>query len=413
MSRPLRRAVAMVILVMLCGVIAGLCLPARLSAHTRSESYALWEINGAQVHLTLTVPILELDRIPMAAGGDAGAELRTYLATRVGVSAGDDAAVCPVVDGPHSLAASEGYARVDWIFRCDRGEAVTLHFNAFFDLVPAHVGFARIRRDGGAFSERLFTQTDRQATLSDDAATPLARAGWIDFITMGIEHILTGVDHMAFLLGLTLLAVRLRDLALAITGFTLGHSVTLALSVLRIVRPEAQYIEALIGLTIAVVAAEGVVLASRQPAPVAALFALVAAALAGLKLSGGGGLPVLLLGGSGLFAVCYLMLAAGLQRPARLHFAITAIFGLVHGFGFANALVAMKLPADRLAPILVGFNVGVEIGQLVLVGVMLALGALVGNRWRLLSRINIADYGAASLVGLGLFWFVSRGFVSG
>jgi len=45
--------------------------------------------------------------------------------------------------------------------------------------------------------------------------------------------------------------------------------------------------------------------------------------------------------------------------------------------------------------------------------VMLALGALVGNRWRLLSRINIADYGAASLVGLGLFWFVSRGFVSG
>jgi hypothetical protein len=228
---------------------------------------------------------------------------------------------------------------------------------------------------------------------------------------MGIMHIFTGVDHQAFLLGLILLSRRLRDLAFVVTGFTLGHSATLALAVTGIFRPHAEFIDALFGLTIALVGAECLAENTRRPAVVALGVAGLLLAMAIAHLFGFGGLPVLLLLGSGLFAANYLMIAGHLRDAARLRLVVTLVFGLIHGFGFAANLLEMKLPVGHLAQLLLGFNLGVEIGQLTLVIAVIALAALLVRQGWSLPRRLVADFGAAFLMGLGLFWFVSRSYV--
>ena len=98
------------------------------------------------------------------------------------------------------------------------------------------------------------------------------------------------------------------------------------------------------------------------------------------------------------------------ERAARLRVAIAFAFGLVHGFGFAGVLTEISLPTSRLAPALLGFNLGVEVGQLVLVA---ALWPVLRDLARLREgrphRI-LAEVGSAALCGVGIFWFVTRAF---
>ena len=104
------------------------------------------------------------------------------------------------------------------------------------------------------------------------------------------------------------------------------------------------------------------------------------------------------------------MVAGRLRDAGRLRMVITLVFGLIHGFGFAADLLELQLPPERLAELLVGFNLGVEAGQLTLVvGATLLVVAL--RRLHLaLPRPIVVDVGSAFLVGLGMFWFVGRSF---
>jgi hypothetical protein len=227
---------------------------------------------------------------------------------------------------------------------------------------------------------------------------------------MGIMHIFTGVDHMSFLLGLVLIARRTRDLIFVITGFTLGHSATLALAVTGVLRPHAEYIDALVALTIALIGAENVAVATRRPVPVAAGVAALLFAMIVARVFGQGTLPTLLLVGAALFTVNYLMISGHLRDAGRLRFVITVVFGLVHGFGFAAGLLEFKMPEGHLAELLLGFNVGVEIGQLCVVLVLLGFVALL-HRLRLAwPRPIVIDTVAPGLVGVGLYWFLARSF---
>ena len=89
-----------------------------------------------------------------------------------------------------------------------------------------------------------------------------------------------------------------------------------------------------------------------------------------LAALGVGGMGALTLAGMTLFTLCYFGLLGRAERPARLRVAIAFAFGLVHGFGFAGVLVEISLPTGRLVPALLGFNLGVEVGQLVLVAAL-------------------------------------------
>ena len=115
--------------------------------------------------------------------------------------------------------------------------------------------------------------------------------------------------------------------------------------------------------------------------------------------------------GLALFTVCYLQLADTQERAAWLRPILTLLFGLIHGFGFASVLMDIGLPTGRLVPALLGFNLGVEIGQLGIVALLWAIGTFIARRFATTDYRLAADGASAALCGLGLFWFVGRALV--
>jgi len=388
------------VLLFLCGV-AG--------AHTRSESHSVWEVKGLNVDLVMTLPVLEADRI----GGDHGPpsddQIKNYLQEKVyPLDAGHRCALVPPIQ---TLAAAVGYRKYDFTFKCGHDDNLQIHSGAFFDLVSSHTNFAQVQNAvTGEFTEQLFTIDRQTIDVTGGEGGHLKSARFVEFIRMGTMHIFTGVDHMSFLLGLVLISRRLRDLVFVVTGFTIGHSLTLALAVTGVLRPHAEYIDALVALTIALIGAENVVAQTQKPAPVASAVGLSLVAMAVLAWMGVGELPSLLLFGAGLFTASYIMISGQLRDAGRLRILITLVFGLIHGFGFAADLLELQLPPDRLAELLLGFNVGVELGQLTLVlGATLLVALLVRLRLSLPRRL-VVDVASAFLVGLGVFWFITRSY---
>ncbi len=227
-----------------------------------------------------------------------------------------------------------------------------------------------------AAAQTLVTTLDRnlvELTLPLDGAAA-ATWGFGDFVWSGVEHIGAapdqwrdssgwklpdGLDHILFLLALLLAGGRLLTLVGITSGFTLGHSITLALSVLGVVRPPAEIIEPLIALSIALVAAEAIAATS---------------------------------------------VARAQQRDRR--WKLATAFGLVHGFGFAGALNELGLSAADKATALVGYNLGVELGQLAIVLALAPLILLLARR-PLAHRVIVRALSAAIFVA-GLYWFAQR-----
>lgn len=391
-----------IVLAMLTALIAG----AGADAHTRSESHGAWRIDGRSVHLSFAMSDGEAQRIVPSASRPSDAALIRYLAANEKATAGDRP--CRTAVPPRATVAAAGYRRIAFSFHCPSAEGIVLHSDAFFDLVPTHVTIAQIRTGADGFAEQLFDRDHRSIAIDNGGA--LEGAGFLAFVRMGIAHIFTGIDHMSFLVGLVLISRRLRDLAFVVTGFTLGHSMTLALAVTGIVRPHAEFIDALVALTIALIGIENIAIATRRPGLLALWTGGVLAAMFALRLAGVGLLPPLLLLGAGLFSANYLMISGHVRDAGRLRLMVTLVFGLIHGFGFAADLLSDPMPPARLAELLVGFNLGVEIGQLSLV---LALSGTIWGlqRHRLtLPRPIVVDVCASLLVGLGMFWFVGRSF---
>jgi hypothetical protein len=383
------------------------------NAHTLSESFSSWQINGAAVHVEFTVPDREAKRLS-ASGKDqpAAAVLAQYLADRIGASAGRQR--CERTLGPQTLSSAAGFARVELNFKCAASANIELHSAAFYDLVATHTDFARIQTADGAVFEQLLTRDNQSIDVSGGSShNTLQNAGLVKFIEMGIMHIFTGIDHMSFMLGLVLISKRLRDLLFVITGFTLGHSLTLGLAVTGILRPNGQYIDALVALTIALIGAENIGDSTHRPLPVALSLGGLLLALAAAKFLGVSAitLPTLILGGGALFAASYLMMTGRMSDAGRVRVLVTIVFGLIHGFGFASNLLEMQLPTHRIAELLFGFNVGVEIGQVSVVLTALLIARLLIRARMAIPRPLFGDIAAAFLVGEGLVWFITRSMV--
>lgn len=390
--------------------IVALCAIAGVAhAHTLSESLSAWRIDGDTVRLQFTVPDLEAKRVtPSGKDLPSSGQLGSYLAERVGATAGGQK--CSTTEGPRALAASVGYFRYDFVFKCPTANDIRIHSAAFYDLVKTHTNFARIEASGGRFFEQILTFDHQQIAVAADAAGGgLENASLLTYIGMGIMHIFTGIDHMSFMLGLVLISRRVRDLLFVVTGFTLGHSLTLALAVTGVLRPEAQYIDALVALTIALIGAENIGDGTHRPLPVAiGLGAILFLMALGRYLDLGVTLPTLLLVGGGIFSVSYLMLTGQMRDAGRVRLLVTLVFGLIHGFGFAANLLEMRLPTNRLAELLVGFNLGVEIGQVTVVLGAISIAWLLVRARLAIPRPLFTDIAAAFLVGEGLCWFVER-----
>jgi hydrogenase/urease accessory protein HupE len=180
------------------------------------------------------------------------------------------------------------------------------------------------------------------------------------FLPAGIHHILIGPDHLLFLIGLLLLGGSIRQLAMIVTSFTVAHSITLSLAALNIVSPPARVIEPAIALSIVYVGADN------------------------------------------------LLIKGGRDVRAWIAFA----FGFIHGFGFANVLREMDLPARALGWSLFSFNIGVEIGQLFVVSIVATALAALRSRSEDAGR-RLAVAGSMVVMAAGAFWFIQRVFFPG
>ncbi len=376
-------------------------------AHTKSESYASYEVTASAVRLTYSVSETEALRLaspePRALSDD---ELGRYLIQHLVVMAEDR----PLSVDLRAIAASPGFRRFELVFKRSGAQPLTFRAAVFFDTVPSHVTFARIRTEQGEFIEQLFTADRRELTLTGAGEGTLQSASFWVYMWLGIEHILTGPDHIAFLLGLLLISRTFRDLAFVVTGFTLGHSLTLALAVTGVVRPHAEFIDVLIALTIAMVGVENIAVATGRSRVLATSVGAFLVILAALKFIGLGHVPALLLLGVGIFSASYLLASGELHDGARLRLVVTLVFGLVHGFAFAGDLIEMRLPTGRMVELLFGFNLGVEVGQLTLVSVAIGLVWLIRRTRFAPPRAWVVDSLGAGLVGLGVFWIVTRTF---
>jgi hypothetical protein len=378
-------------------------------AHTRSQSHSVWEIKGADVDLVMTIPVLEANRLSIDHSAPTDDRLKAYLSERAyPLSAGKPCELLPPV---LTLSAAAGFRKFDFTFKCGSANDLQIHSGAFFDLVVSHTNFAQVQNAAsGEFTEQLITAEHHTVDVTGGEGSRLKNARFAEFIRMGTMHIFTGVDHMSFLLGLVLISRRLRDLVFVVTGFTIGHSLTLALAVTGVLRPHAEYIDALVALTIVLIGAENIVVQTQKPVPVALAVGGSLGVMALLQSLGFGGLPSLLLLGAGLFTANYLMISGRLRDAGQVRILITLVFGLIHGFGFAADLLELQLPPERLAELLVGFNLGVEIGQLVLVVGATLLVALLAKYKFALPRPWVVDVASCFLVGLGVFWFVGRSY---
>lgn len=388
-------------------------LPAH--GHARSVSYSSWVLSEQGASVRVRISLLELSRLGVVEAGVADPKrVSEYLSQNLVYSVTGEE--CRVAEAPQQVSAPEGWVHFDWRTRCTSSGAGSIHSRLLLAVAPSHLHFVRIRSPGMATLERVLSERDpvwsipagAQDQLEAESATGSSIG---DYVRLGVEHILSGWDHLAFVVALILLATRLGEVARLVTGFTLAHSVTLAMAVLGVMNPETAAVEALIGFSIALVAAENTWLISGRKISIPVFLVTGLAVMALLSFLGIGLVSWLALVGTGIFAACHFGLLARVGRPAALRVAVAFAFGLIHGFGFAGVLEEMALPTERLAAALFGFNLGVEFGQL---GVVALIWPFLWSLQRIgasaFQRL-FTELASAAICGLGVYWFVLRAFV--
>jgi hydrogenase/urease accessory protein HupE len=214
------------------------------------------------------------------------------------------------------------------------------------------------RLDGSVQVARLTPSSPSFVVESEPGPMQIAAT----YLRLGLEHILLGYDHLLFVLVLMLVVAGGWALVKTITAFTVAHSITLGLAVFGVVHVPQPPVEAAIALSILLLAAEIVRRTRGPPSP-----------------------------------------------TVRAPWAVAFAFGLLHGLGFAGALLDAGLPAQDVPLALLAFNVGVELGQLVFIGTVVTL-ALLFSRWRLPAAAAMRARSAlAYVIGtLAAFWFIDR-----
>ena len=380
-----------------------LLVPGLAAAHTRGTSYSFWTLTDQGAEVRARVSQLELTRLQLdpALTSDYTRVVGSTLARDLQLWAGDERCAPGAVS---VTGGTEGWLNAHWRVSCGDGRPLSVRSRLLHAVAPSHLHFAKATLSAGETRERVLTYAEPSLTL-DVAASAVTRSLG-RYVVLGVEHILSGWDHLAFVLALILLAGSLREIAIIATGFTLAHSLTLALAVLGLVQTRAEVVESLIGFSIALVAAENLWQRAGRERWLPWLMVLT---LVALGLSGTTVLPLTVLAGLALFCACHFALLheAG-TGTARLRAALAVIFGLVHGFGFAGVMAELQLPREQLAVALFGFNSGVELGQLLVIGLAWPVLRLV-ERWPR-PRLWVNDLGACAICALGTYWFVIRSF---
>jgi hypothetical protein len=367
------------------GVLLGWLAVASAWAHKPSDSYLTIKTEGGGLAGQWDIALRDLDfAIGLDGDGDGNitwAELRArheeiaaYAGARLGLRA--EGQPCAVQVGQQQVDrhTDGAYTVLPLRWTCPgQGlpKAIELEYRLFADLDPQHRGLLKLQTPAGTSTAVLGPQASVQAFA---LAAPAAGSGWrafVDYVREGVWHIWIGFDHILFLISLLLPAVGFWagrrwqpadrfgqaawEVVRVVTAFTLAHSITLTLATLGWVSLPSRWVESAIAASVVLAALNNV-----WP----------------------------------------------LFQGRRWWVAF--IFGLIHGFGFASVLADLGLPQDVLALALLGFNLGVELGQLAIVAAFLPLAFAL--RRSLLYRRGVLVGGSLLIALLAGVWFLERAF---
>jgi hypothetical protein len=352
-----------------------LCVPA--AAHKPSDSYlslrresgrlvGRWDLALRDLDGVLDLDRNRDDRIDWGEVRTRRDEIDRYATSRLLVTG---EAPCPLQVTDHAIDRHSGgtYLVLSLTAPCGSEGALSVDYNALFDVDAQHRGLLKLETAGGAVLSAVLSREQPRQTFAPGGASRWQ--AFVGYVRDGVVHIAIGYDHILFLIALLLPAVLGRDgrawrpvprLSVAagtvikiVTAFTLAHSVTLSLATLGIVQLPSRLVESVIALSVLLTAIDNVV-------------------------------PFL---------------------PAR-RWTVAFAFGLIHGFGFASVLADLELPRSALALSLVGFNVGVELGQLAIVAVLIPLAYLL-RRTALYQPVMLRG-GSVAIGLLAAGWLAER-----
>ena len=369
-----------------CVALGGVLLGNAVWAHASSNSYLTLSMPAQQLTLRADLHWRDLDlifdldadrdgQVTWAETVDRSAELNAWLVQGISLSASRQDCTLGQADLKASQHADGLYLSAVWVPICPGMAAsanqtpLVLRYGLIFDQDNLHRGLLKV--DFPDYQSSALLSPERpEAQISALDSHPFRVFG--RYVVEGVWHIWIGIDHIVFLLSLLVLAPlqssrhrvvhwqaanQLRpvvlDVLAVVTAFTIAHSITLGLTITGWLTPPADLVEPAIALSV------------------------VLAALNNLL---------------------------GLSALKRWRLAF--VFGLVHGFGFASVLLDLGLPARSLLAALGGFNVGVELGQLAIVGLFLPLAW--GLRRTLFYRWVVVAGGSMAIVVLGLYWTLQR-----
>ncbi len=382
-------------------------------ADPQSKSFSHWHITDNTISATFTVAGREATRLPdYQYNPNLSQIFLAHLSENISVH--NNGVACELL-APLALRAKTGYLQYMLQFHCDQPLAIIrITINTLMTVSPSHVHFAKFSIDNKPPFEHLYTsrqfhhELNLKGIVDNSVSQNSVGETLLTYIQFGFEHIIIGADHIAFLLTLLLLANRLRDIIFIVTGFTLGHSVTLSLATLGIASPNMMVVEAMIGFTVALVAIENVAAQSGNSKQIATICAACLGLLTLLAAFAGIGPPLLSIAGLTLFTFCFLRLSDSVDKALAMRPMVTTCFGLIHGFGFANVLLEVGLPERQIITALFGFNIGVELGQ---IAIVLGLVAIVWLMKKVVRQQQfISECVSAALCGVGVFWFIQRAY---
>jgi hypothetical protein len=360
-------------------LLAALLVSGAAQAHKPSDSYLTLRTDGRALTGQWDIALRDLEyAIGLDANGDGAitwgelkakrAEIEAYAFARLKLLADGEACKLrptgQLVDD-HSDGA---YSVLRFEAACPPPKKVAVEYSLFFDLDPTHRGLLRVERGGDTITGILSPERPRLEVSAEGRSRLLQFA---DYVREGVWHIWIGFDHILFLVSLLLPSVfvfhnrawlpagRFReafwDVFKVATSFTVAHSITLSLAALSVIVLPSRLVESTIALSVVLAALNNVwpLVHGRR-----------------------------------------WLVAFG--------------FGLIHGFGFASVLADLGLPREALLLALVGFNIGVELGQLAIISVFLPVAFALRATWAYRRVVFIG--GSAAIALIAALWLVERAF---
>ena len=350
-------------------------------AHKPSDSYLTLYADGNTVRGQWDIALRDLEyAIGIDANGDGEitwgevkakqADIDAYALARLAVRT--DGRPCRLEPSEHLIDdhTDGAYSVLRFSAHCEGGayQSVGVEYSLFFDLDPTHRGLLRVQHGGSATTGILGPDRPRLEVRAEGRSRI---EQFTDYVREGVWHIWIGFDHILFLVSLLLPSVfvlagkrwtpadRFKDTFWDVfrvaTSFTVAHSITLSLAALSIIQLPSRLVESTIALSV------------------------VLAAL------------------NNIWPLVH-------DRRWLVAFG----FGLIHGFGFASVLADLGLPRDALLLALVGFNVGVELGQLAIISAFLPVAYALRRTWAYRRVIFVA--GSAAIAGVAAIWMIERAF---